>query len=187
MKSMDDAWAWYSRNRRLLLLVGRLGAKYWDQLPWEGAMGRDDHFRLLEGQGVFEDAEAVLAEFDDIAVFVMFSVFEAIVRDHVVQDVGAEVSTLQHPALKRSSKSMMRNLEEGSFYNNVLDLYKRDGKEPGSLVVNSLVEEVNRVRHYRNWVAHGRRTVKPEFAPAPKDAFDSLNEFLAHIGYHMSE
>jgi hypothetical protein len=41
----------------------------------------------------------------------------------------------------------------------------------------NLVEEVNQVRIYRNWVAHGRRTERPA-AVTPEKAYDRLTRFL---------
>jgi hypothetical protein len=45
------------------------------------------------------------------------------------------------------------------------------------------VEEVSRVRRYRNWVANGRREERKPYPLRPKDAFDTLQEFLDFIGY----
>ena len=67
---------------------------------------------------------------------------------------------------------MKESIEHGSFFN-VLEPYK--GIDP------SLVEEVNQVRRYRNWVAHGRRTDQPA-AVNPSTAYDRLKRFLAHLG-----
>jgi hypothetical protein len=60
------------------------------------------------------------------------------------------------------------DIEQGSFFN-VLEPYK-------DLDAN-LVEQVNQVRRYRNWVAHGRRTEQPA-AVDPKTAYDRLKQFL---------
>ena len=138
-------------------------------------MGRDENFKTLEGEDVVKDAAAVLAEFDDVAVFVLFSVFEAIVRDHVMNEVIAETAIIKHPALAKAARSLKGNIEEGSFYNNVLDLYKD--------VNHDLVEEVNRVRNYRNWVAHGRRPDKKRPNVSPVTAVDCLRRFLVLIGH----
>jgi hypothetical protein len=40
-----------------------------------------------------------------------------------------------------------------------------------------LVEKVNQVRRYRNWVAHGRRTIRPA-AVHPAEAHERLKQFL---------
>jgi hypothetical protein len=59
--------------------------------------------------------------------------------------------------------------ENNSFYNNVLRHCKAVGAD--------LVEEVNQVRKYRNWVAHGRRGEQPD-AVDPATARDRLQRFL---------
>jgi hypothetical protein len=45
----------------------------------------------------------------------------------------------------------------------------------------SLVESVNQVRRYRNWVAHGRRIAKPD-AVDTETAFRHLKDFLNGVG-----
>lgn len=174
MKTLGEAWDWYDKNRRLLQLMSRLGRRYWNDLPWE-VMGNDDHFRSLGGVEVEKDANAVLEEFDDIAVFVFFSVFESTVRSHVWGELTSEVASLSHPALKKMAEKTKDNIEEGSFYNNILDLYKNTDHD--------LVEAVNQVRKYRNWVAHGRRKDRKGPNTTPRDAFDRLHAFLTHIGH----
>ena len=125
------------------------------------------------------DADAVLAEFDDIAIFVFFSVFEAMVRDHVWKDVEGEVSGLRHPALKKVADRMREGIEEGSFYSNVLDLFKK--------LDHNLIEVVNQVRRYRNWVAHGRREEKKPMNMSPKDTLERLRAFLQLIGHEPDD
>ena len=41
----------------------------------------------------------------------------------------------------------------------------------------NLTEEVNQVRRFRNWVAHGRRET-PENNVTPEAAFDRLERYL---------
>jgi len=66
------------------------------------------------------------------------------------------------------TNTAVQEIEHGSFYR-VLETFKGNGAE--------LVEEVNQVRRYRNWVAHGRRTAKPH-AVDPETAFNRLKAFL---------
>ena len=181
MRNLEAAWVWYDHSRTLLRLTHRLGTRYWAELDWDGPLGRDELFKHLEGDQIQEMAHLVLAEFDDLAIFVFFSVFESAVRQQVADDLASEITGLKHPALQRSARRMLQNIEEGSFYQNVLELFKQDGREPGSLAVNSLVEEVSRVRRYRNWVAHGRKVKERPSPMAPKDAHDTLQAFLTHI------
>jgi hypothetical protein len=69
-------------------------------------------------------------------------------------------------------KDAAQQIEHGSFYR-VLQVFK--GRDA------SLVEEVNQVRKYRNLVAHGRRTAKPD-AVDPETTFGRLKEFLDVLG-----
>ncbi len=181
MRSLQDAWDWYESMLRLLRIAKRLGSRYWDELPWDGRIGRDDYFRRLEGSQVASMAEGVLIEFDDLAVFVMFSVFEAIVRDELKMNLQPEIQGLQHPALVRSGRRLLQNISEGSFHANVLELLKRDGNDEDGQRINSVIEEVSRVRQYRNWVAHGRQAAERPRLILPRDAFDRLQAFLDEI------
>jgi hypothetical protein len=75
-------------------------------------------------------------------------------------------------AIKRALEEMKEGIEHGSFFK-VLEPYKE--------LNANLIEEVNQVRRYRNWVAHGRRTVQPA-AVNPTTAYDRLSRFLEHLG-----
>lgn len=181
MKTLGEAWTWYEHNRALLTMMKRLGERYWADLPWQGRLDRDDHFRMLDGIEVAGMARAVLDEFDDLAIFVLFSVFESVVRRRVAEDLQSEVEGLKHPALQRTAQGMLRNIAEGGFYHNVLDLYKRDGKDPQNWAINPSIEQVNRVRRYRNRVAHGRKEADRPDPMKPRQAYDALRDFLAVI------
>lgn len=181
MRSLDEAWAWYEHNRALLDLLKRLGDRYWADLPWDGRIANDDEFRLIEGDQVAAMARGVLKAFDDLAIFLLFSVFESIVRAAVAEGMQPEIGALQHPALRRVASRMLDEIAEGSFHNNVLELFKRDGKQAANQPVNALVEGVNRVRRYRNWVAHGRRVDDRPDPIRPNTAYDTLQAFLNHL------
>jgi hypothetical protein len=144
--------------------------KHWSALPWDGQLGRDDEFRALEAPDVVRTADLALEHFDDIAILVLFSVFEAEVRSRVLVEVRAEALGLRQPGLVYAAQEAARAIEEGSFWK-VLEPYKNP-----TLV--GLVEEVNQVRRYRNWVAHGRRATRPADV-TPKAAFERLSQFLA--------
>lgn len=66
---------------------------------------------------------------------------------------------------------MMEQIAEGSFFR-VLQPFKD--------VDANLVEEVNQVRRYRNWVAHGRGGEEPANV-TPSIAYDRLQRFLEKI------
>ncbi len=52
MMTLRDAWHWYVTTRNQLQLFGRLGRKHWDELPWDGSLGRDDTLKGLESGAI---------------------------------------------------------------------------------------------------------------------------------------
>jgi hypothetical protein len=148
--------------------MGRLGEKHWNNLPWGGDLGRDNHLRDLTSAEILTFSQAVLDDLDDLCVLLLFSMFEATIRERVLAEVVAELPPLGHVAIKSALDKLRLDIEQGSFFN-VLEPYK-------DLDAN-LVEQVNQVRRYRNWVAHGRRIEQPA-AVDPKTAYDRLKQFL---------
>src|SRR3954463_7237050 len=69
MNTLEDAWKWYQEAKLQVGLVRRLASEYWD-----------DRFRDLERNQLEESARATLDQMDDLAVLVLFSVFESEVR-----------------------------------------------------------------------------------------------------------
>lgn len=170
MNSLDDAWKWYTAARQNLYRLGRMADKHWISLPWDtSALGQDNEFRLLEAETVKSDTNIGLGPFDDIAVLVLFSVFEAEVRDHVGEEIEPQLKAITHPVLKASSDYAMADVKSGSF-GRLMEKYKPS-------VGPDLVEMVNQVRRYRNWVAHGRRGDLPSDV-TPRAAYERLREFL---------
>ena len=166
--SLADALGWYESVRAQTLTMHQLGKRHWDNLPWDGDLGRDERLRYLASSVILTQSDAILAELDDLCVLLLFSVFEAIVRERVLEDVACELPALRHVALRHAVDALKEALEHGSFAR-VLEPYKGHGAD--------LIEEVNQVRRYRNWVAHGRRGEQP-FGVDPRTAYDRLQRFL---------
>ena len=139
------------------------------QLPWAGKLGGDDRFKGIEGEKLRDDAEFTLVQMDDLAVLVLFSVSKAQVRNRLATELRTEVGekSLSHPVLFQAVEDLIQQVEEGSFFK---------GLGPYKSLDADLVEEVNQVRRYRNWVAHGRRGKKPPGVD-PKTAYERLNRF----------
>lgn len=169
--TLDDAWNWYKSARRLARTMERMGEKHWDNLPWDGDLGHDNHLRDLASSEVLNDSQSVLDDLDDLCVLLLFSVFEAAIREQVLAEVAAELPPLRHVTIKRALDEMKDGIEHGSFFK-VLEPYK--ALDP------DLIEQVNQVRRYRNWVAHGRRTEQPAVVN-PTTAYDRLKRFLEHF------
>jgi hypothetical protein len=166
--SLADAWRWYVSTKELTLAMQALGKRHWVSLPWGGDLGKDNRLRHIEAPEILGWAEVILDDLDDLCVLLLFSVFEATVRERALSDVNAALPPLRHPALRHAVKELKEALEHGSFYK-VTEAYK-------SLDPN-LVEQVNQVRQYRNWVAHGRRG-EPQNKVDPRAAYDRLQRFL---------
>jgi hypothetical protein len=147
----------------------RLAARYWHELLWEGKLDKDDRFKDLKRSKLEQDARSTLGQMNDLAVLVLFSVFESQVRELLAAELRTEVAekSVNHPVLLQAVEDLIRQVEEGSFFK-VLAPFKR--------LDHDLVEEVNQVRRYRNWVAHGRRGDKPP-AVDPKTAYERLGQF----------
>jgi hypothetical protein len=165
MNTLADAWEWYRSTRQNLERMQRLGKRYWDEIALTIAgVGRDDEFKNLAGSGIESETKANLEPIDDLAVVVLFSVFEAVVRSHVVDRITPEATGLSEPILKYAADEAIRGVEEGSFFRRVLEPLKEQGR-----VSPDLITQVNQVRDYRNWVAHGRRE-RPKNNITPKEA-----------------
>lgn len=177
MRTLGEAWDWYRATRTNLARMQRIARKYWHEIPWEAAaLGRDDEFRTLEASDVEAETVASLKPIDDLAVVVLFSVFESIVRDHVVGLIEPEADRLQDPILKQAAADAIQGVEEGSFYLRVLEPLKKQYR-----LAADLVTQVDQVRDYRNWAAHGRRKT-PRNNVTPEQAYERLREFLASLG-----
>src|SRR5262249_31301335 len=148
--------------------MARMGRKYWEHPDLAPLLERDNEFRNVEKEDIDVEAERVVADLDDLGVFLLFSVFEAIVRERALMEVGTELPAARHPALKHALKGLREALEHGSFAK-VLEAYKELDAD--------LVEQVSQVRRYRNWVAHGRRGDQPD-AVDPVTVYEHLQRFL---------
>jgi hypothetical protein len=79
-----------------------------------------------------------------------------------------------HPVVQAALGDGRDQIEQGSFFR-VLQAYKPS-------IDNDLVEQVNQVRKYRNWVAHGRRGSETPASVTPLAAYDRLRALLAALG-----
>src|SRR5205085_1972110 len=104
--SLADAWRWYEGARLLAQTMERLGKKHWNNLPWEGDLGHDNHLKQLTSAEILSGAQSVLDDLDDLCVLLLFSVFEATIRERVLAEVEAELPALHHVAIKRALDEM---------------------------------------------------------------------------------
>jgi hypothetical protein len=87
ISSLDDAWAWYHCVRTLARDMDRLGERFWNREEWAEVLGRDNRFRSVKPIDLQDSAKTISDDLDDLAVLLMVSVFEAMVRDRARIDV----------------------------------------------------------------------------------------------------
>lgn len=170
IRSLDDAWKWYSDVRTLAYDMRKL-AGIWNNPELQEVLGRDNRLRERTSAELEDRANAILDDLDDLAVLVLFSVFEVSVRDRAKADVDRETVSIRHPAVLRAVEDLKEAIESGSF-GRVTDSYKTTDPD--------LTTQVNQVRRFRNWVAHGRRG-EPENRVDPMSAIDRLRRYLARL------
>ncbi len=177
MKTLADAWNWYKATKQNLARMQRLGERHWgDPSLTEASIWQDDHFRMLEAPDIVAETTVSLKPIDDLAVVVLFSVFESRVRDYLVELIEPQAQRIADPILKEAVDDAMQGVKEGSFYRRVLEPLKKQNR-----VTANLITQVDQVREFRNWVAHGRRNA-PTNNVTPELAYDRLSEFLAALG-----
>lgn len=168
---LDQAWHWYLAARDISRWMARLGEEYWFDLPWEGKMANDPLFQSLEEDRFGTTAKDVLASLEDIAILVIFSAFEASLRERVISDLAADTEAVRHPSSVRAMRDLNRAIDKGSIDRILIDC---DGVDA------SLVMGARKIRDYRNWVGHGRRGAQPAEV-VPDDAYRLLRRFLDRL------
>jgi hypothetical protein len=170
--TLRETRAWCDGIRSSAKVLSALGSKHWDDLNWAGSLGRDELLRHVDAADLVRWSSATLSELDDFCVLVLFSVFEATVRDRVGSELKLELPNVTHPVATAAISVAIQSAEQGGFYRVLESLKSVDA---------DLVEQVNQVRKYRNWVAHGRRGDPPKQNVSPDDAFDRLDRFLIAV------
>ena len=141
MKKLDDAWRWYSATKENLARMRRLGEKHWNHPSLEKAsIWQDERLRALESNDIVAETKVSLEPIDDLAVVVLFSVFESLVREYLIELLQPEVDGIIHPILKEAAENAISGVGEGSFYRRVLEPLKNQGRMSADLITQ--VEQV---------------------------------------------
>ena len=84
IRSLEDAWRWYEAVSKLVGMMDRVARRYFlpklGKQTLEETLHRDDKFRTIESATIRDLAKRVTEDLDDLAVLLLFSVFEATVR-----------------------------------------------------------------------------------------------------------
>lgn len=173
IRTIDDARKWYDSVQLLANLASRLARRYWPEEFASRTLGetlhRDERFRDLEAAELEQLADTVLEDLNHLAVLLIFSVFEAQVRGQALEGLGEITPTIpEHPVLKKAIKEAEDRIESGSFYK-LTEAYGPSDVD--------LRTQVDQIRRFRNWVAHGRRGQAAQNV-TPEIAVDRLRRFL---------
>jgi hypothetical protein len=167
--TLADAWAWYEAVQDLAGWMDRIARRYWDDPRLGELLGLDNTFRSLAAGEIQDKAKRVLEDLDDLAVLILFSVFEAEVRSQTLEGVERELAIPpRHSALNDAVDEMKDTIRNGSF--GILTRMYRN-LDP------DLKTQVDQVRKFRNWVAHGRRG-DAENEVTPEQSQERLRRFL---------
>jgi hypothetical protein len=180
MKTLLDAWKWYESTKTNLLRMRRLGTHHWDDESLAAAsIWQDDRFKEVEATDIDEETDLAIRPLEDLGVLVLFSVFEAAVRDHLEEVVRPKIGNLGHPILEHAAENALEGIKQGSFANHVLSPLQEQGR-----ITPQLIDRTKQVRDYRNWVAHGKREPRGTNIVNlnPREAFERLTEFLDALG-----
>jgi len=155
IRSLDDARRWYEAVKKLVGMMDRMARRYWSEEVEEQTLREtlhnDNVFRDIESATIQDLARLVSEDLDDLAVLLLFSVFEATVRERTLAEMDRELETPpRHLVLKKAIADAKDTIEHGSF-GRLTESYK--DLDPN---IRTMVDQV---RQYRNWVAHGRRGV----------------------------
>ena len=179
IRSLEEARRWYDAVKTLANLMERIARRYWSEENAEKTIGetlfRDEKLRSYLGDEIQDLARTVKGDLEDLAVLLLFSVFEANVRDRSLEEMDRELPELpRHPALRKAITDAREAAENGSF-GRLTETYKIPGDD--------LKTQVDQVRIYRNWVAHGRRESKAKERSNvdPAAAFARLKRFLDRL------
>ena len=176
MKTLMDAWKWYEAARTNLRRMRRLGTHHWtDPSLHNASIWSDEQFKQVEAGDIEKEVDLALKPLEDLGVLVLFSVFEAAVRDYLEGIIRPMTGKLGHPILEQAAEEVLEGIRQGSFANRVLKPLQEQGR-----ISPQLSDKVKQVRDYRNWVAHGKREPRDSSIVnlSAKEAFERLKEFL---------
>ena len=105
IRSLEDAWRWYEAVSSLVGMMDRVARRYFHpklgKQTLEDTLHRDD--KLLDSATIRDLAKRVTEDLDDLAVLLLFSVFEATVRVRTLEEMDRELEKPpRHLVLKKA-------------------------------------------------------------------------------------
>lgn len=168
---LEEAYRWYHSARKTFQRTSRLARKYWDDLPHDLKLFQDAQFVELQAVTFEDDAITASSQLDDLGVLFLFASFEHEFREHVALQTISDADSLRHPVALKAINDVVRQVESDSL-DRILSGY-------AASVINddNLILRVQQIRHFRNWVAHGKHGDRPSHVD-PITTYQILKEFL---------
>jgi len=172
IRTLDDAWEWYKAIDRIARHMRRMAANYWDRDELSNLLARDSILRNRTAAAILDDTNRILDDLEDLAVPVLFTVFEAEVRGVAQVDAERLLREMSHPAMLSATKDLEDAIKSGSF-GKVTAAY-----QPMDV---DMTAQIDQIRGFRNWVAHGRRGPVDNLTN-PERAIERMRRYVEKIG-----
>ena len=168
IRTLDDAWKWYTAVDRLARNIRRMAANYWDRQEVSDILTHDSIFRNRNSAAIQDNANRVLEDLEDLAVMVLFTIFEAEVRSIAQVDVERLRREMSHPAMIIASRDLEDAIRRGSF-RKITAAYRPMDVD--------LTAQIDQIRDFRNWVGHGRRDAAKNLTN-PASAIERMRDYV---------
>lgn len=172
IRTLDDAWKWYKAVDRLVRHMRRMAANYWDREELSNLLSRDSIFRNRTAAAILDDANRIEEDLEDLAVLVLFTVFEAEVRGVAQLDAERLLRETAHPAMLSAARDLEDAIERGSFSKLTAAYQPMDV---------DMTAQIDQIRDFRNWVAHGRRGPVKNLTK-PESAIERMRRYVEKMG-----
>lgn len=171
MNPLDETISWYRVVQANQLLVAHVLSSAPEVVPDVSP------FSTLSNAEATRQLERAGSEIDDLTVLALVSFFEQLLLAYV-RELAEQITAEQ-------TEPVPGVLAEYAFKNAERWRFKEILKLSGSVADASVLERVEKLYDYRNWVAHGKHKLKP-VTTDPLDAYAALSLLLRQIGYGSS-
>ncbi len=121
-----------------------------------------------------EETTLALRELDEVAIIVLFAAFEAEVREHLEGIIRDAKLSATHASTLNWFEQAERELARGGIQS-IVGRARLGADKHGRLSARFA-----RLNRYRNWVAHGRRALRPDDR-SPDDVYADLADLLRQM------
>lgn len=165
---LDKVMAWYEVSLECQTIMHKLINKRPEIIPLESTLATKE---LKETLDLLTKS---IEELNDLAIVSLVSIFEQTLLTHIRTFIQKQMRPTNQMTNKLTDY-VVQQTERGKF-TEIMDLFK-------SVVDPQVIGMVKQVYTYRNWVAHGKKTMKTPPKIDPILAYERLSEFLVQITF----